>query len=87
MNKAEAYKIVYEDLMNNGSPLFRGVFDAVHGDNKFLLGMTAAMDVIAGHVSDETLEEYNKIFMANYRASKAKAEKLKDKARKEKEKE
>ena len=58
-----AYKIVYNDLMK--VDLFRGHYDARHGNQVYMHGICTVMENIALHVSEKTANEYTKIFFKN----------------------
>ena len=47
MTKQEAYKIVYNDILNRDIGLFLGRFDAKNGDPKFIYGINTVMEFIA----------------------------------------
>ena len=70
MNKSEAYKIVFDDLMQCN--LFRGIYDSKHGNNNFMYGIATVIEYIAHGVSDEYLEKFTKEFTQNMIASKEK---------------
>ncbi len=70
MLKELAYKIVYNDLMK--CPICRGIYDAKHGKDSFMYGISLVMEAIAYQVSEKTLDEFNDIFMDNMTKSKEK---------------
>lgn len=59
----KAYKAVYNDLMK--VDLFRGHYDARHGNQVYMHGVCTVMENIALHVSEKTANEYTKIFFNN----------------------
>jgi hypothetical protein len=63
MDKAKAFKIVYEELTK--CPLFVGTFDAKHGDTQLMYGICIVMENIALSASDETYEEFYTIWSNN----------------------
>ena len=68
MDKCEAYKIVYEDMMQ--VPLLRGEdIDTRQADYWWIHGIHDVMERVATGVSSETREEFNDIFHANIEAS------------------
>ena len=68
MDKKEAYKIVYKDLI--AASLFRGIYDAKHGNISFMNGIALVMEVIAD--SAGKLEEFDDIFYKNLSESEKK---------------
>lgn len=73
MNKKEAYEIVFDDLMNCGCNLFRGIYDAKHGDEKFMHGIATVMEFIANTVDFDTASEFEDLFLENMIKSQIKA--------------
>ena len=69
MDKKEAYEIVYNDLIT--ARLFRGIYDARHGNISFMNGIACVMEVIAD--SAGKLEEFDSIFYKNLSESVTKA--------------
>ena len=65
MNLQEAYKIVYEDMMNSGCCLFKGIYDAKHGSDSFMFGIETVLEYIASNVSEECHENFDNMFMNN----------------------
>lgn len=63
MNKSEAYKIVFDDLIQCN--LFKGIYDARHGNKIFMNGIGIVMECIAHGVSEECLEKFSKEFTQN----------------------
>lgn len=63
MNKSEAYKIVFDDLIQCN--LFKGIYDARHGNAGFMDGIWTVMEYIAQGVSDEWYERFNQEFTQN----------------------
>ena len=75
MNKAEAYQIVYDDLVNMGVGLFIGTYDAKNGSRSFMHGISTAMESIAYNASEDTDEKFSKLFYDNMIKSEQKARK------------
>jgi len=71
-NKSEAYKIVFDDLIQCN--LFRGIYDARHGNENFMNGIWTVMECIAQGVSDEWHDKFDKEFVQNMIASEEKYE-------------
>ena len=69
MDKKEAYEIVYNDLI--AANLFRGIYDARHGNISFMNGIACVMEVIAD--SAGKLEEFDNIFYKNLAESEKKS--------------
>ena len=67
MNKSEAYKMVFDDLIQCN--LFRGIYDAKNGNKYFMYGIATVIEYIAHSVSEECLEKFNKEFTQNMIAS------------------
>lgn len=77
MNKKEAYKIVYEDLINpDGCNLFRGIYDAKNGKESYMHGISLVIEYIAMNIDEETYDNFNKMFIDNLIKSKEKYERL-----------
>ena len=68
--KKIAYKIVYNDLMKCN--ICRGVYDAKHGNNSFMYGVSLVMEAIAYRVNEQTGDEFVNTFIDNMEASKEK---------------
>ena len=75
MNKAEAYQIVYDDLVNMGVGLFIGTYDAKNGSRSFMHGISTVMESIAYNASEDTYEKFSKLFYDNMIKSEQKARK------------
>lgn len=65
MDAKEAFKIVYDILKQY--PLPMGKFDAVHGDEHFIYGMSSLMEAIATFAGCE--EEYEEEWSKNFEES------------------
>ena len=70
--KAAAYKIVFNDLMQN--PMFRGKYDAEHGSQAFMHGISTIMENIAWNVSQDCYEDFQNEFCKNMAESLEKSE-------------
>ena len=70
MDKSEAYKIVFDDLIQCN--LFKGIHDAKNGNVFFMYGIATVMEYIAYGVSEECLEKFHKEFTQNLIASEEK---------------
>lgn len=76
MDKKEAYKIVFEDLKQQCS-VFTGHYDAVHGNEHFMYGVSMVMESIAYRVDDSTGMNFENEFTDNMIESEEKAKKVK----------
>lgn len=56
MTKEEAYEIVYKDLIT--ASLFRGIYDARHGNISFMNGIACVMEVIADSAETGRVQWY-----------------------------
>lgn len=63
MDKAKAYKIVFDDLKQFDS--FNGIYDAKHGKKEYMYGIIAVMGQIASGVSEECYMEFSDKFFDN----------------------
>ena len=59
----KAYKMVYEDLCN--CELFVGIYDASHGNESFMYGVSTVMESIAYRISDEEGDWFSNRFLNN----------------------
>ena len=69
-----AYKIVYKDLIKNEG-LFVGKYDAKHGGESFMYGVSFVMESIAYGISKDVGDEYFDLFLNNLIASEDEAAK------------
>ena len=66
MDLQTAYKMVFEDMTReDGCSLFRGRYDARHGNEHYMYGISAVLENIAIHVSDEVYEKFSDDFIHN----------------------
>ena len=72
INKAEAYRIVFNDLSEIG--LFVGKYDAKNGKKDFMFGISTVMESIAARVSDECLDDFEHLFYVNMTESEEKVD-------------
>jgi hypothetical protein len=71
MDKQTAYKIVFDDLCK--CDMFKGIYDAEHGSDKYMHGVSAVMESIACNVSEECYETFSDMFITNMCKSEEKA--------------
>ena len=69
MTKQEAYKIVYNDILNRGIGLFLGQFDAKNGKPEFMYGISTLMDFIAYQSSEKDYDDFQIIWFENFQKS------------------
>lgn len=68
-----AYKMVLEDMMNSECGLLVGKYDARNGGKQFMFGISTVMEWIACRVGDDTLDEFENLFLKNMLESERKA--------------
>ena len=73
----EAYKIVLNDILNNGCGMFVGNYDAKNGSAEFMQGIETVMEYIAYSISDEQGDDFSNLFIKNMIASEQKAQGIK----------
>ena len=61
----EAYRIVLNDILNNGCGMFIGKYDAKNGSDKFMYGIQAVMEYIAYSICDEQGDDFSNFFTKN----------------------
>lgn len=61
----DAYRIVFNDMMNSECGLLVGKYDAKNGDEKFMHGIDVAMEWIAYRASEKQGEEFSAMFFDN----------------------
>ena len=69
MTKQEAYKIVYNDILNRDIGLFLGRFDAKNGKPEFMYGISTLMEFIAYESSEKDYDDFQKIWFENFQKS------------------
>ena len=60
----DAYRIVFNDMMNSECGLLVGKYDAKNGDEKFMHGIDVVMEWIA-YKASEKHEEFSAMFFDN----------------------
>lgn len=73
MSKEELRALVLEMME---CPLFRGVYDAKHGKESFMYGISTVMEYLAAKVGEDFYQEVSDIFIKNMLRSLDKAHKL-----------
>lgn len=61
----DAYRIVFNDMMNSGCGLLVGQYDAKNGKEDFMHGIATVMEWIAYRVSDEQGDDFSDLFVKN----------------------
>ena len=75
MTKQDAYKIVYNDILNRDIGLFFGRFDAKNGTPEFMYGISTLMEFIAYESGEANYYVFQKIWFENFQKSIDNAEK------------
>lgn len=73
----DAYRIVFNDILNNGCEMFIGKYDAKNGSEKFMHGVATVMEYIAYNICDEQGDDFSNFFIKNMIASEQKAQGIK----------
>lgn len=68
-----AYQLVYDDMVSKGLDLFKGCYDAKHGNNSFMYGICTVMEFIADKVSPEVYDKFSTDFVINMNKSEERA--------------
>lgn len=61
----DAYRIVYNDILNSGCDLLVGKYDAKNGNEKFMYGISTVMEFIAYRVSEADGDAFSDLFIKN----------------------
>lgn len=69
MTKQDAYRIVYNDILNRDIGLFIGKFDATNGSEKYMQGICTLMEFIAYESSETDFNNFEKIWYDNFEKS------------------
>lgn len=64
-NLQNAYRMVFNDIMNSGVNLFKGIYDAKNGDVTFMYGIEAVMEYLAYKVSEADYDNFSELFTQN----------------------
>ena len=67
MNKTvqDAYRIVYNDMLNIGCREFVGEYDAKNGSEQYMYGILTVMEWIAYNTDGETGNDFTDLFTKN----------------------
>lgn len=69
----DAYRIVFNDMMNSGCGLLIGKYDAKNGNEKYMFGVDTVMEWIAYKVSEAQGDDFSELFTKNMVESQKKA--------------
>lgn len=58
----DAYRIVFNDMMNGGCEMLVGKYDATNGSEQYMFGVGMVMEWIAYRVSDEDGDAFSDLF-------------------------
>lgn len=61
-----AYKLVYDDIVNSGVGLFTGNFDSKNGNKNFMYGICTVMEFIAYNASEQDWKDFEEIWFKNF---------------------
>lgn len=64
-NLQNAYRLVFNDIMNSGVNLFQGIYDAKNGDVSFMYGIETVMEYLAYKVSETDYNNFSELFTQN----------------------
>lgn len=69
----DAYRIVFNDMMNSSCGLLVGKYDAKNGNEKYMFGVDTVMEWIAYKVSEAQGDDFSELFTKNMVESQKKA--------------
>lgn len=69
----DAYRIVFNDMMNSGCGMLVGEYDAENGSEQYMHGVALVMEWIAYRVSDAQGDDLSDLFVKNMLISEQKA--------------
>ena len=61
----DAYRVVFNDILNSGCGLMVGEYDAKNGNEQFMHGINTVMEWIAYRVSDADGDAFSDLFVKN----------------------
>lgn len=64
-NLQNAYRMVFNDIMNSGVDLFQGIYDAKNGDVSFMYGIGTVMEYLAYKASKADYDNFTELFTQN----------------------
>ena len=69
----DAYRIVFNDMMNSGCEMLVGKYDATNGSQEYMHGVSMVMEMIAYKVSDADGDAFSDLFVKGLMESEQKA--------------
>lgn len=69
----DAYRIVFNDMINSECGLLVGKYDAKNGNEKYMFGVDTVMEWIAYKVSEAQGDDFSELFTKNMVESQKKA--------------
>lgn len=69
----DAYRIVFNDMMNSGCGMLVGKYDAKNGSAEYMHGVSMVMEWIAYRVSEPQGDDFSDLFVKNLIESEKKA--------------
>jgi hypothetical protein len=69
----DAYRIVFNDMMNSGCGLLVGKYNAKNSNEKYMFGVDTVMEWIAYKVSEAQGDDFSELFTKNMVESQKKA--------------
>ena len=73
----DAYRMVYNDMLNGGCEMLVGKYDATNGNEQYMFGVGMVMEWIAYRSSEEDYENFTDLFTRNMIESEEKAKGIK----------
>lgn len=64
-NLQNAYRMVFNDIMNSDVNLFQGIYNAKNGNVSFMYGIETVMEYLAYKVSEADYDNFSKLFTQN----------------------
>lgn len=61
----DAYRVVYNDILNSECDLLLGVYDAENSNKHFMYGISTVMEWIAYRVSEKDGDAFSEMFIKN----------------------
>lgn len=68
----DAYRMVYNDILNSGCDLLLGKYDAKNGSKELMYGIDIVMEWIAYRVSEADGDAFSDLFLKNMSESEKK---------------
>lgn len=71
----DAYRIVFNDMLNSGCGLLVGEYDAKNGNEQYMHGIAMVMEWIAHRVSEADGDAFSDLFIKNMMESEKRLDK------------